>query len=312
MPATIETPVKHTKISAEHGHVVADSPASLKEAGNAALAARDLKRATHMYTLGIDLLLGERARAGAAALTSAEWYALSAGSEGVLHQLLSNRSYVHLSQGDAAAAAEDATYCTMASPGFAKGHLRLQAALEALERPASERRAACARALRACPGSAQLREAMASLPEEAAEAEAAELAAQLDATRRCAEDPMDPRRHMASGDWGSILATGAHGVEKDVVAAERYLRAGADGGDAPSQRNLGMLLLELDRPEEAAEQLRAAASAGDEQAAETLRQLADEAARKVERARFQLGVLASQGDERAIEMLRQLENGGGL
>ena len=113
-------------------------------------------------------------------------------------------------------------------------------------------------------------------------------------------------------DWGSILATGAHGVEKDVVAAERYLRAGADGGDAPSQRNLGMLLLELDRPEEAAEQLRAAASAGDEQAAETLRQLADEAARKVERARFQLGVLASQGDERAIEMLRQLENGGGL
>ena len=73
-----------------------------------------------------------------------------------------------------------------------------------------------------------------------------------------------------------------------------------------SQRNLGLLLLELERPVEAAEQLRQAADQGDEAATATLQQLGGEADKKREEAMFRLKAMATQGDPRAVAMLEQL------
>ena len=126
--------------------------------------------------------------------------------------------------------------------------------------------------------------------------------------RKIADDPSDPRRAMAAGDVGSAFAVGAYGLPKDVALAQRYLRIGAAGGDAGSQRCLGLLLLEEGgAPEEAAEFLSMAAQQGDEQAADVLAQLGKEADEKRKAAMFKLRALASGGDLRAKEMLVQLE-----
>lgn len=199
----------------------------------------------------------------------------------------------------------------MAAPDFAKGHLRLLAALAGLSPPASvaDRQAACQRALRACPASPQLQQAMEELEVLAGGKAAApeDLSVALATTRTCADDATDPRRFMAAGDLGSAYAVGAYGLEKDVSLAERYLSRGADGGDAASARNLGMLMLELGRPEEGAEALRRAALDGDEQAAATLAELDGEAREALAKARFQLEALASKGDSRARAMLDELK-----
>ena len=50
----------HTRIDPAHGKVDAHSPAALKEAGNDAVRCGDWQRATHMYTLGIDMILSKR------------------------------------------------------------------------------------------------------------------------------------------------------------------------------------------------------------------------------------------------------------
>tara|TARA_B110001452_G_scaffold106748_1_gene88449 strand:- start:1016 stop:1957 length:942 start_codon:yes stop_codon:yes gene_type:complete len=307
-----------TKIDPAHGSYHAESPAALKDAGNDALKT-DVVRATHLYTLGIDLAV--EGADEMANLDQAELYRLDEASGGALHALLSNRSFAHLEQGDSAAAVDDAALCCLARPDFAKGHMRLLAALQANGASNAERRSACARGLRACPTSSALKEALAELgrekTDEGASQEAlaqatmsdAEAAAGIALTRRVADDPDDPRRFMAAGDLGSALALGAHGCEKDVAAAERYLRLGASGGDAASQRNLGLLLLQLDKAGEAAEMLRGAAAQGDSEACHALAQLNDEAARQAEEARFKLGMLASQGDPRAKAMLEQLQQG---
>ncbi|KOO53018.1 hypothetical protein Ctob_015519 [Chrysochromulina tobinii] len=112
---------------------------------------------------------------------------------------------------------------------------------------------------------------------------------------------------MAAGDVGSILAVGAYGLTKDVARAEEYLLIGAKGKDAASQRNLGLLYLELDRVPEAAEWLRAAADQGDEQALLTLDELGAEAKAKEKAALFKLRALASNDDARARTLLEQLE-----
>jgi hypothetical protein len=309
----------HSGISGD-GHVAADTPLALKDEGSKALNAGDTKRAAHMYTLGIDLILKQ---ADATVLDGAAWFARDTSSGGVLHQLLSNRSLAFLKAGDAAAAAEDAEHCCLAKPDFAKGHLRLLAALAAMEGEATleERQRACLRGIRACPANRELRDAKANLDLEAGgragapfgapsaedgAAEAAEEAAQIAATRLIADDASDPRRAMAAGDVGSALALGAYGLPRDLAAAERYLRIGADGGDAGAQRNLGMLLLSR-APEEAAQFLEMAARQGDESAAETLQQLGAEANQKRDEALFKLRALADRVDARAIEMLSQFE-----
>jgi hypothetical protein len=299
------------------GHVTADSPLALKEEGTKAFNAGDIKRAGHMFTLGIDLILQGKEPKDAAA-----WFSADAASAGVLHLLLSNRSLAFLKVGDAAGAADDAEHACAAKPDFAKGHLRLLAALAAMPEDTVEaRRKACLRGIRACPSSKELRDAKANLDLEkhtssggkggeaaATTDEDAEASAQLVATRKIADDPSDPRRAMAAGDVGSAFAVGAYSLPKDVALAQRYLRIGAAGGDAGSQRCLGLLLLEEGgAPEEAAEFLSAAAQQGDEQAADVLAQLGKEADEKRKAAMFKLRALASGGDLRAKEMLVQLE-----
>lgn len=80
---------------------------------------------------------------------------------------------------------------------------------------------------------------------------------------------------------------------------------GAAAGDASSSRHLGLILLEIDRPEDAAEALKVAAEMGDEEAAVALRKLAIEADKKKEQLIGQLKARASAGDERARAMLQQ-------
>ena len=90
-----------------------------------------------------------------------------------------------------------------------------------------------------------------------------------------------------------------------MVEAERYLKMGAAAGDPASSRQLGLLLLELERPEEAAEALKVAAELGDQEAAVSLRKLAIEADKKQEQLMGQLKARASAGDPRARAMLQQ-------
>ena len=229
--------------------------------------------------------------------------------------LLSNRSLTHLNMKDTAAAAVDAEHACLARPDFVKGHLRLLAALSAGDAPLEERRDACVRGLRACPRAKELVDIKVALDTEAGMAhgeeaalakDAAQLAEQLRATKLIADDEADPRRAMAAGDYGTALALGAHGVDKDLAQAQRYLKIGADGGDAAAARNLGMLLLESGQAEEATEFLRRAAELGDEDAAATLEQLRTEAEQKREQALLKLRALAANGDERAKAMLESL------
>jgi TPR repeat protein len=51
---------------------------------------------------------------------------------------------------------------------------------------------------------------------------------------------------MAATDLGSALAVGAFGLSKDLKEAERYLRIGIEGGDVSAQRNLGLVLLDIE------------------------------------------------------------------
>eukprot|EP00966_Prymnesium_polylepis_P105447 2441933-Prymnesium_polylepis.1 len=204
------------------------------------------------------MLLGTRA---AKDLSAADWFTLETTSgANVPSALLSNRSLAYLEQGDTTAAAVDAEHCCLARPAWPKGHLRLLAALERGDAEVREQLGAAERALRACPASAQIKEAKAAL-ESKADMQApltqsdAEAAAQLAATHAVADSRTDPRRFVAAGDVGAALAVGAHGVAQDLEEAERYLRIGAGGGDVVSQRNLGHLLLQSDRPAEAAEAL---------------------------------------------------------
>ena len=307
--------VKFSSISGD-GHVTAESPHVLKEEGTKAFNAGDFQRAVHMYTLAIDLILNRETPKEAAA-----WFEANTACQGTLHLLLSNRSLALLKVGDAAGAAEDAEHCCAAKPDFAKGHLRLLAALAAMPDAPSPgaRRKACLRGIRACPTSKELRDALANLDLETGAAaaaspslsgaEEAEMSAQISATRMIADDTSDPRRAMAAGDIGSAYACGAFGLSKNMELAFHYLRIGAESGDAASQRCLGQLLLESERsaPDEAAEYLRKAAEQGDEQATELLSQLGKEAEEKRKEAMFKLKALASSGDERAKAMLVELE-----
>ena len=291
-------------ISPEHGKC-AGSPEALKQAGNEAVRLGEWQRAAHMFTLAIDMILGDTTPT-----TAAEWFAADADSKGMLHLLCSNRSLAHLSLQDSAAAADDAEHCCLARPDFVKGHLRLLAALRLGDAPVQEQIDACSRGLRACPHSRDLQAARGALgggqePADSGE-EAAALLSQLAETRRIADDPKDARRFMAAGDYGAALVLGAHGVEQNRELGEIYLRRGADGGDSGAQRNCGMLLLESDRAAEAAEYLRQAADQGDEEAAATLLALGKEAEHKREQAVFKLRALASAGDERARAMLTEM------
>ena len=132
------------------------SPDALKTQGNAALRRGELTLAARLYTLGIDLALA----GSAVPTTAAEWFAAdkaAGAADGVLHKLLSNRSLAHCRDGDVGAAIDDARACCAASPGFAKGHVRLLDALKSARAPMEEVHTAAQRGVLACPRDETLR-----------------------------------------------------------------------------------------------------------------------------------------------------------
>ena len=326
-----------SSISREHAQLDAD-PHKLKEVAARAIKEGDYVRACRMYTFAIDMLVQPAVGGSGLGLeppsaqasdrladvssgignddaAARDWISLERTSSGLLHVLLSNRSFAHYKKGDWSAAAEDAELCVCACPTFVKGHLRLLLAMEQAEAPAEERARVIGRALRACPGAKPLllaRDALvksmgASFEHAMAADGAKAVQAQMVETKRIADDASDPRHPIAAGDYGTALATGAFGVTQDNEAAEKYLRRGADLGDVASAKNLGLLLLSLHRPAEAAEYLRKAADAGDADALDTLQELGREADRKRDAAMFKLRAMAEQGDEKARALLAQLD-----
>ena len=131
---------------------------------------------------------------------------------------------------------------------------------------------------------------------------------QMDVVKTIADDATDTRRVVAAGDYGSALALGAHGLEKNETLAEVYLKIASDGGDSASAKNYGHLLLSLKRAGEASEQFARAANLGDTEAADILRSLSSEADQKRDEAMNKLRQLADSGNERAIEMLKQFQS----
>lgn len=298
-----------SKIDPNHAHVDAQSPLSLKEEGAKAYKMGQMERACHMWTLAMDMLLTSNDDDA----KGKSLFEIDLLHKGLLHQLLSNRALVHTKTCDYAAAIDDAEKCCQAAPGFEKGHLRLLDAMVGLGASKEERRAACRRAVNACPTSKELEDLMDELsggPADDNAAADAEVAAQVEATKKIADDAKDPRCAMAAGDLGSLYAVGAHGLAQDLALAERYLGIGAAGGDAASQRNLGLLLLDTGRHAQGADSLRQAAAQGDEEAQRVLSQVGEEAKQKALEAKMQLGLLASQGDQRAAQLLQELQQQG--
>mmetsp|Transcript_17724 Transcript_17724/g.31620 ORF Transcript_17724/g.31620 Transcript_17724/m.31620 type:complete len:337 (+) Transcript_17724:79-1089(+) len=317
---TAEEANSHTPIKTPKGQVLPGNPGELQEMANDAARSGDHGKAVHLYTMAIDLLARGMARDNNGVAATKDLVALNKSSNGQLGKLLSNRSLMYLKEGDVAAALEDADTCTRADPSFEKGHMRLVAALEASGRPFQDLLEAVEQGLAACPDSEMLvnrkwslKKAIANQPaidsSQATQGSRNMGETAIEATRRLADDPSEPRHALAAADLGASFAVGAHGLEKDVTQAEKYLRIGAEGGDVTARRNLGLLLLELGRAVEAADELRQAVLAGDEEAAEPLQRLAAEAQLREREARSRLEALAEAGDPRAAQMLRELQDG---
>ena len=300
------------------------TPDSLKKAGNKAISESCFKEATHLYTLAIDILAEQHSlnRDADGRATPAGLFTCHTRSSGEMGKLLSNRSLAYLRLGDHAAALEDALACVHCDSQFEKGHVRVVCALQASGASIDQQFLAIERGLAACPNGELLRRmkekvlkcenenraACETPPRRTKPSSMRDRATPADPlaeTKKVADDLSDPRHFMAAGDFGAALAVGAHGASRDVKRAEHYLRAGARG-DIVAKRNLGILLLETDRPEEAAAVLNDAAQAGDEEAASLLRQVCEEAQSKELAAREKLLEMASSGDPRAAEILREL------
>lgn len=307
------------KVQPACGDVLPGSIDELKKLADDAVCSGQNSKAAHFYTMSINTLAKDMAKNQDGCASDADLLALNASSQGLLAKLLSNRSWTYLKLGDVTAAMEDAKTCTRASPSFEKGHLRYLAALEAAGSPLKHQLEVCEHGLAECAGSEllvqrkwRLKKAIAALPSSHQEnpmnsADNDGHGGSIEQTRRLADDPSDPRCAMAAADLGSVLAVGAYGIDKDLQEAERYLRFAVERGDLVAQRNLGIVLLELDQPVEASTHLGEAAKAGDEEAAALLRQLLDEASHQQAEARSKLEQLAEAGDQRAMSMLQELQ-----
>jgi tetratricopeptide (TPR) repeat protein len=306
-----------TSIKPEHGSLVME-PAHLKEAASKAVKLKHFPRATHIYTLAIDMLV--KGSKETKSTEEVNWLSLQQKSNGLLHILLSNRSFTHFKCKDFLAAAQDAEHCIQSLPTFVKGYLRLLTALKALhteeKSTLEERVKVVSRGFRACGSSSKplilAREALVkeSSVQEVMTIEGKELEtlrSQMKMTKDIADDKSDPRHTIAAGDYGSALALGVHGLDKDVIMAEKYLKIASVGGDAVSARNYGHLLLKLNRAGEASQQFAHAANLGDAEAGEILRSLNREAEEKREEAMNQLRKMADAGNERAREMLQEFQ-----
>jgi len=291
------------------GEVLSGDSSELRARAKEALERGDDNTASRLYTMAIDLVARDMPRNANGVASAANLFSCNGSSGGELAKLLSNRSLVYLKQGDVPAALEDAETCTLADPSFEKGYMRLVAALEASGAPLEKQLEACERGLEQCPGGEMLTSRKWRLKKAfASKAEGHDtpvVESRIHEIMRIANDESHPRRAEAAADLGSCFAVGSHGVDKDVERAERFLRVGAEGGEITAMRNLGVLLLQTERPGEAAERLREATLAGDEQAADLLRQLADEAASREEDSLAKLRAMAEDGDQRAVEMLAE-------
>jgi len=301
----------HTPMQSTKGKILSGSVEELWSTASEATKSGQQTKAAHFYTMALDSVSKGMRRDADGFASDADLMKFNASSKGHLAQLLSERSAVHLKLGDFAAAVEDADACTRADPESERGHMRLAVAYEAACSPLSVQLQACERGLDSCPGSQvlvtrkwRLKKALAEQPDAARVPEAEEdNSSRIAAARRLADDAQDPRRPMAASDLGSVLATGSHGVAKDLLQAEHYLRIASDGGDTAAQRNLGLLLIQLDRPEEAVPELSKAAEAGDEQATVVLKQILEEVEAQASEARAKLEAMARSGDARAAQML---------
>jgi len=303
----------HTPVQ-EKG-ILPGSASELQSKANEAARAGEHLKATHFYTMAIDVLARGLSKDSNGRASQDDLMKLNKSSQGQLAELLSGRSNCYLRQKDLAAAIEDAETCTTADPAFEKGHLRLAVAYEAAGVPLRLQLEACLRAVDECPGSEilvarkwRLKKALAEQrQEEIAEPGETEDAWTIEKTRCLADDASDPRRCLAAVDLGRAFAAGAHGLEKDLNQALCYLRLGCEGGDVSAQRDLGLVLLELGRPVEAADELSQAAQAGDDEAAAVLTQLGEEAKAQEAEARAKLEELAQLGDPRAMRMLQEFQ-----
>lgn len=299
------------------GKILAGKPEELHASAKEAVASGDDTKASHFYTMAIDVLAKGTKIDKNGVISDVDLAALNKSSEGLLAELLCGRSHIYLRQRDFSAALEDAETCTRADPSYEKGHLRLAVAYESAGVGLALQLEACERGLEACPGSEllvtrkwRLKKAFAEQKDvqklDKSEAQTSADTWGIEQTQRLADDSSDPRRPMAAADLGRAFAAGAHGLKKDLKAAVRYLRISVEGGDVSAQRDLGLLLLELGEPVEASEQLRMAAEAGDEDAAGALQQLVSEAQERQKEARAKLEKLAAMGDPRAQAMLAEL------
>lgn len=309
--------VSNTPISSDcKGQVISGEIEELHASAKEAVSAGNDTKASHFYTMAIDVLAKglEKDRNGRA--RDEDLVALNKSSSGRLSELLCGRSHVYLRQGDIEAAVEDAETCTRADPSYEKGHLRLAVAYESAGASLSQQLEACERGLENCPQSEilvtrkwRLKKSIAERGDVGQSVVDGDKPVQpwgIEQTRELADNDSDPRHSMAAADLGRSFAAGAHGLKKDLDAAVRYLRKASDAGDVSAQRDLGLVLLDLAQPVEASEQLKAAAEAGDEEAASVMQQLVAEAQEKEKDLRAQLEKLAGMGDPRALSMLAEL------
>mmetsp|Transcript_43196 Transcript_43196/g.68306 ORF Transcript_43196/g.68306 Transcript_43196/m.68306 type:complete len:344 (-) Transcript_43196:162-1193(-) len=297
------------------GRLISGQAEELHKTAKEAVGTGDYKKAAHFYTMAVDALAKNMKIDANGCASDADLLALTKSSDGLLGELLCGRSQVYLRQGDMAAALEDAETCTRADPSCEKGYLRLLEAYELAGVSLRQQLQGCEQGLETCPHSEalvtrkwRLKKALAEQGDvtETIKSDEQGIVDQIAQTRRIADDQSDPRRAMAAVDLGRSLAVGAHGLQKDLSAAVRYLRIGVEGGDVSAQRELGCILLEIGEPVEAAEHLKMAAEAGDEEAAGILQKLLAEAEERRKDARAKLEKLAALGDLRAREMLQEM------
>lgn len=306
-----------SKIDASKNSVVPTTPSELREAGNEAIGKGDYTSACHLYTLGIDIATRDIKRDKDGFANPGDLYECNIKTKGELSKLLANRSLSHLKLEDYQASLEDGEASIQAEPTFEKGHLRILAAMEKIGKISNEDKLLVVqRGILACPNGETLKMKVGRL-ESLVLAEkqnntkktstSALPVSILSATMKAAQDPQDSRHIIACSDLGTAYACGAYGLTKNVEQAEKYLIIGSKGGDVAAQRNLGLLYLELNKPEQGAEQLKLASDQGDESATSKLTELAEASDKVATEALEKLKVLASQGDQRAIEMMKEFE-----
>lgn len=309
----MKVPSSSPKTGKKPGNVLPGSVDELLPMARDAAKQGDDAKALHLLTMAINSVARKMRIDQDGKAPDEDLLECNKSTGGKLAEMLAERSRLYLKKGDTSSAVEDADTCSRADPKCEVGYLRLLEAYQASQQSLQLCLEVCERGVENCPDSEGLVAAKWSLKKAIAEQPADQKSnAQKDPTnaveetRRLADDRADPRHVSAAADWGSLLATGAHGVQKDVAMAEKYLRIGADGGDVVAQRNLGLLLLDLQRPGEAAEELNRAANAGDEEAAGVLHHLAGEAEVKQKEALAKLEELASSGDPRARAILEEM------